>query len=212
MIKRIIASLVVLLGIQCSAQSVSGKIDGYEYVDLGLPSGLKWATMNVGASSPEECGDYFAWGEVKTKEEYDKFNSVTYGKSIDELQADGVIDSNGNLNPYYDAATQKWGKAWRMPTWMDFYELLIRCRWEWTTFKGKDGYKVSSKVNDNWIFFPDDSKSKGNGYYWSSTASVNNEAYLLYFYHLKINNSYRYSYNFDNDDRYQDNGVRPVTK
>ena len=106
MIKRIIASLVVLLGIQCSAQSVSGKVDVYDYVDLGLPSGLKWATMNVGAKDVNDYGIPFAWGETSPTAKYISSNCKAYGKSSSSLKTSGVIDANGNLTADYDAATQ----------------------------------------------------------------------------------------------------------
>ncbi len=68
--------------------SGDNKINGYEYVDLGLPSGLKWATCNVGAEKPEDYGDYFAWGEIETKSEYTESNSLTHGKQMDDISGD----------------------------------------------------------------------------------------------------------------------------
>ena len=193
MIKRIIASLVVLLGIQCSAQSVSGKVDVYDYVDLGLPSGLKWATMNVGASSPEECGDYFAWGEVKTKDSYNLDNSIILKETPSKLESASIIGKDGNLTAQYDAASQNWGGKWRMPTKAEFDELFKNCTWTWTSIGGVNGYKVASKVagNNNWIFLPAAGLRLGTssdgvgsyGLYWSSTVneSTSNGAYGLGF-------------------------------
>lgn len=217
MIKRIIASLVVLLGIQCSAQSVSGKVDGYDYVDLGLPSGLKWATMNVGASSPEECGDYFAWGEVKTKDSYNLDNSITLRKTPSKLESASIIGKDGNLTAQYDAASQNWGGKWRMPTKAEFDELFKNCTWTWTSIGGENGYKVASKVagNNNWIFLPAaglrlDTSSEGVGslgLYWSSTVdeSGSNYAYILYF-------SSSSKYTGSDIKRYCGPTVRPVTE
>ncbi len=81
-----------------------GKPEGHEYVDLGLS--VKWATCNVGATKPEEYGNYYAWGETATKSEYTEDNSLTYGKQMRDISG----------NAQYDAATANWGGTWRMPT------------------------------------------------------------------------------------------------
>ena len=128
-------------------------INGHDWVDLGLPSGLKWATCNVGASSPEDYGDYFAWGETETKSEYTESNSLTYRLSDSELQSQGIIDGNGNLTPSHDAATANWGGSWRMSTEDEIQELLDECTWTWTTQNGVKGYKVTGP-NGNHIFLP----------------------------------------------------------
>ena len=152
-------------------------INGHEYVDLGLPSGLLWATCNVGATTPEEYGDYFAWGETSTKNTYYYDNCPTYGLTYSQLQSQGYIDSNGNLTPEHDAATANWGGDWHMPTYAELNELSTQCTWTWTTQNGVKGYKVTSKTNDNYIFLPVAGYRKesslnlaGNyGYYRSST-------------------------------------------
>lgn len=118
-------------------------INGHKFVDLGLPSGLKWATCNVGADLPEEYGDYYAWGEVKTKSSYTEENSVTYRKPL----------SNISGNPTYDVARKKWGSSWRMPTDDEFRELLGECKWQETRQGGKNGYEVIGS-NGNSIFLP----------------------------------------------------------
>ena len=101
---------IVMFCAGANAQSPSsGKHYGHEYVDLGLPSGTKWATCNVGADAPEECGDHFSWGDTETKGVYMDINCATFGKSFSELQSSGVVDSKGNLMPDYDAARQNWG-------------------------------------------------------------------------------------------------------
>ena len=153
-----------------------GDSNSHEYVDLGLPSGLKWATCNVGASSPEEYGDYFAWGETTTKAEYTEDNCPIYGLSISELQSQGYIDGEGNLTAQYDAATANWGGEWRMPTYDELNELNTQCTWEWTTQNGVNGYKVTGP-NGNSIFIPAAGDRRGSslyyagiyGYYWIST-------------------------------------------
>ena len=164
--------------------------NGHEYVDLGLPSGLKWATCNVGADSPEGYGNYYAWGEITTKLTYTDDNSLTYGLTISELQSLGYIDGSGNLTPSHDAATANWGGSWRMPTKEELEELENECTWTWTTQNGVNGRKVTGP-NGNHIFLPAAgyrSESSLNyageyGHYWSSTPyeNISNRAYRLYF-------------------------------
>lgn len=141
--------------------------NGYEYVDLGLPSGVKWATCNVGADSPEEFGDYYAWGEIKPKENYVNKNYNTYSPDLADISRD--------VN--YDAARANWGGGWRMPTWAEMDELMKYCTWRWTTLGGKPGFNVISKSNNNSIFLPAAGYYNGsslcevgvNGGYWSSS-------------------------------------------
>ena len=167
-------------------------INGHEYVDLGLPSGLLWATCNVGANAPEEYGNYYAWGETTTKTNYSSSTSATYGLSYSTLQSQGYIDGEGNLNPQYDAALANWGGSWRMPTRAELEELKDNCTWTWTTQNGVKGYKVTSKVNSNYIFLPAAGYRSGSslisagsdGYYWSS-APIEIDSYyafVLFFY------------------------------
>ena len=194
---------------QEAANSSSGTIAGHKYVDLGLPSGLKWATCNVGANSPEDYGDYYAWGETSTKSNYTDKNSTTYGKAMSDIGG----------NPKYDVASAKWGSSWRLPTKAEFDELCNEdnCTWLWTTQGGKNGYKVISKRNGNSIFLPaavrrygtspDRAGSRSSGFYWSSTpyySRTYHHAYYLYFY----------SYDRYTDWGYRCNGlsVRPVSK
>ena len=159
-----------------------GKINGHEYVDLGLPSGLKWATCNVGASKPEYYGDYFAWGETSPKAEYTIENSITYDEQM--------IDISGNAQ--YDAATANWGGSWRMPTIDEMQELLDYCEFEWTQVNEVYGSKVIG-LNGSCIFLPAAGYRYGsslgdassNGGYWSSTPNYNVNDYnacLLGFY------------------------------
>ena len=150
----------------------------HDYVDLGLPSGLKWATCNVGANSPEKYGNYYAWGEIMTKEEYTQSNSLTEGKQMDDISG----------NAQYDAATANWGGDWRMPTKAEIQELIDKCTWTWTTQNGVNGYKVTGPSGAS-IFLPAAGYFSGTtfnsgsySYYWSSTPSSNtNNAYYLVF-------------------------------
>ena len=162
--------------------ATTGTINGHDWVDLGLPSGLKWATCNVGASQPHGYGNYYAWGETTTKTSYDQSNSVTYGQQIN--------DFSGNAT--YDAARANWRSTWRMPTKAEMLELLNNCTWTWTSQSGVTGYKVTGS-NGNSIFLPAAGDCDGSsryyvgeyGYYWSSTPSANESythgAYSLYF-------------------------------
>ena len=149
------------------ASLTTGKHNGHDWVDLGLPSGLKWATCNVGASSPSDYGDYFAWGETSTKSSYTYDNSITDGNKIGNIAG----------NPTYDVAHAEWRGCWRLPTEKEFQELLDNCEWEWTTQDGNKGYKVTSKKNGNSIFLPaaggragwSSNRQGTHGLYWSAT-------------------------------------------
>ena len=160
-----------------ASQDISGTINGHEYVDLGLS--VKWATCNVGASSPEDYGNYYAWGEMSTKSTYYDNNSKTYGKRMNDIK-----------NSQYDAARANWGGTWRLPTKAECQELVDKCTWKWTTRNGVKGYKVTGP-NGNHIFLPAAGYRYGSsllsageyGNYWSSSPyeSYSNYAYYLYF-------------------------------
>ena len=144
-----------------------------EYVDLGLPSGLKWAKCNLGASKPSDYGDYYAWGETAPKAEYTwaTYKWMQAGQSESKYitkytfadgQTGGIwYDSSGNfigdnlttLRPADDAATQQLGSPWRMPTVDEIQELKENCTWLWTTQDGVNGHQVDGP-NGNAIFLP----------------------------------------------------------
>ena len=157
-------------------EPTTGTINGHEWVDLGLPSGLKWATCNVGANSPEDYGNYYAWGETTTKSTYTEDNSLTCGLNESQLQSQGYIDGSGNLTPSHDAATANWGGSWRMPTKTEMQELIDNCTRTWTTQNGVKGTKMTGP-NGNSIFLPSAGCRYGSslddggdyGRYWSST-------------------------------------------
>ena len=173
-----------------------------EAVDLGLPSGLKWASCNIGASSPEERGEYFAWGEIDPKSNYTDFNSITRKKRMKQINSDAN----------FDVATAKLGASWYIPTNADFEELINNCTWEWTTLNGVNGYMITGS-NGNSIFLPATGYRDGascnndetSGEYWSSTPHKDAEYsyYLCY-----TGNSYYTFYNC----RYVGRCVRPVKK
>ena len=145
-----------------------------EAVDLGLPSGTKWANMNVGAKSPADYGDYFAWGETKTKSNYTEENSLTFKNDKFNFDIAG--------NPKYDAARANWGGKWRMPTNAQMEELINKCTWTWKKITDMNGairgygYRVTGP-NGNSIFLPAAGFRGGSGldvagsygYYRSST-------------------------------------------
>lgn len=166
--------------------STSGVINGHEYIDLGLSSGLLWATCNVGAETPEGYGNYYAWGEIATKTEYDLSNykwcngsdsTLTKYCYVSIFGNNGFTDELTTLEASDDAAAVNWGGGWRMPTNDELCELMYRCNINIVTRNGVIGYLVTGP-NDNSIFLPaagyrsssgvsiDDSLE---GCYWSST-------------------------------------------
>ena len=148
----------------------SGEIEGHKWVDLGLPSGLKWATCNIGAEAVDQDGEYFAWGEITPHREGSK--NKLHGKTWPNIAG----------APQYDAARALWGGTWRMPMADEFIELIENCTIEWTVMGRRSGVKVTSKVNGNYIFLPASgtiTRMSGGvgdvrdlnirGAYWSST-------------------------------------------
>ena len=178
-------------------QVISGTENGHDYVDLGLPSGLKWATCNVGATAPEGYGDYFAWGETSPKDNYDwstyKYCNGSYLTLTKyNTKSDyGTVDNKTTLDLSDDAARANWGGKWRMPTQAEHDELIKNCTWTWTIQDGVKGYKVASRTNGNSIFLPAAGSRYGtsvdfvgsSGGYWSSSLSESDpyNAFLLYF-------------------------------
>ena len=122
-----------------------------EYVDLGLS--VKWATFNLGASAPEEYGDYFAWGETEPKEEY-SWATYKWCDGTDSVMTKyNAIDGLISLQSEDDAAHVNWGGDWRMPTKEELDELCDKCNWEWIMLNGVNGCKVTGP-NGNSIFLP----------------------------------------------------------
>ena len=191
-----------------------------EAVDLGLPSGIKWATCNVGATKPEEYGGYYAWGETEEKEDYSWETYKWCNGSYDSMtkyctsSSSCTVDYKTVLDPEDDVAHVKWGGSWRMPTEAEQDELRNNCTWTWTTQNGVYGYKVTSKTNGNSIFFPaagyrrgtklNDSGSGGD--YWSCSlyGGYSCYAYDMGFY----SGNYVWYYGY----RYYGFSVRPVSE
>ena len=178
-------------------------INGYEYVDLGLPSGLKWATHNIGAAAPHESGDYFAWGEINTKAEYTEMNCTSYGLNMQDIAGD----------PQYDAARANWGATWKVPSKKDFEELMNECTWEWMVINGKGCKKVTGP-NGNYIILPITGYQYGTsfymedfGYYWTSTPI---STYEQFSYDFFFDEEYNLSMGFD--ERCYGQAIRPVSE
>lgn len=141
-----------------AAAGIGGSTDKVEYVDLGLPSGNLWAKCNLGASSPEAYGDYYAWGEVEPKQEYTNSNYKWYKEGAPSLGFTKYNNEDGKLSleDEDDAVIQKLGNGWRTPTLADFRELTNKkyTTIEKTTLNGVAGYQITSKRNKKSIFIP----------------------------------------------------------
>ncbi|MBP5716182.1 MAG: hypothetical protein J6W69_03605 [Bacteroidales bacterium] len=165
-----------------------------QYVDLGLPSGTLWATCNVGATNPEDAGDYFSWGETETKDMYTfdtyKWNATPNGAPQMSKYFPG--DNLTELELEDDAAYVNMGSDWCMPTIEQCRELLNYTRTEWTELNGVYGRKITSNSNGNSIFIPavghrvenyqdyykDDTQS---GIYWTRSLSSDSPMNAFYF-------------------------------
>lgn len=162
----------------------------YKYVDLGLPSGLKWATCNIGATTPEEYGLYFAWGET-TGYTGEQVTSGVRAFSEDEYNSGPAASISSDLTLEQDAAHINMGGNWRMPTEAEYQELLDNCdvvRTEDYNGTGVAGMIFTSKVNGKFVFFPGAGeyyKSSAHdvgsyGYYWTASCWSDGAAYFLY--------------------------------
>lgn len=194
---------------------LTGTLNGHKWVDLGLPSGVLWATCNIGASDSLEKGDYFAWGEVEPKEDY-LWETYKWSNDRDKLTKycnnprygyKSFVDSITAIEPCDDAATVNWGAGWRTPTVEDFEELLDVCKWDWKEefidqpnglpLVMNGGYLVTGP-NGNSIFLrPTGFKCPGIqdshiGYYWTKTLRSDWYPYSLTF--TRQGHSYNHIY------------------
>lgn len=171
-----------------------GVENGHEWVDLGLPSGTKWATCNLGANKPENRGNYYAWGETKTKSNFSSTNYSLWNgnyKSITKYNFSssyGIVDNKLTFADYQyadDAARASWGGSWRVPTYEELIELMSRCdiqviaNYENT---GVRGALLTSKKNNKSIFLPaagykidTQTTDASYCYYWSSSLYNNTD-------------------------------------
>ena len=198
---KALAALMLTVAVVCAAGckkdpnsggNNNGSFNGYEYVDLGLPSGTLWATCNVGADSPEEYGDYFAWGETQPKDYYDwstyqhkycgaSWHNLNLTKYCDnsDYGYNGFTDNLTTLQPEDDAATANWGSGWCMPTADQWRELWDNTFTSWTTRNGVEGRSFTA-ANGNSLFLPaagcrDESSlyaAGSDGGYWSSSLNA----------------------------------------
>ena len=231
----LIVSIALLTGMSVWAQkpvtvsiyddcSKNGKMYDFrprQAVDLGLPSGLKWASSNVGATTPAEYGDYYAWGETAPKTDYSwttykhangAYNKLTKYCIYASMGNYGFTDGKTVLEPEDDAAHVNWGGSWRMPTDAEWTELREQCTWTWTTQNGVNGYLVSSKTNSNSVFLPAAGyrystallKAGSLGDYWSSSLGTDDPgiAWSIYLISDFVSRNY---YN-----RFYGFSVRPV--
>lgn len=150
--------------------------DKDDRVDLGLPSGILWASCNIGASSPSEIGDYFAWGEKESKDAYGWETYRLCRGSYDSIFKYTENDGKRVLDPQDDVAKSMLGGEWRIPTKEDMEELVEECEWKWTRENGHLGWKVIGP-NNNYIFLPASGAASSYriagvnelGRYWTAT-------------------------------------------
>lgn len=181
--------------------TISGNIDGHDYVDLGLS--VKWATKNIGASRSSDSGDFFAWGEIKPKSSFNLDNYKWYDNSENcytkyySTTDNCIIDNKTNLDPNDDAAHELWGRSWRIPTREEIDELRSKCDWWFLDHNGVYGCLLIGP-NGNRIFFP---------YQCSCWSSSNDSEYpdKAYFFAV-TEGSYVFSI-----PRYIGKRIRPVT-
>ena len=216
-----VAALAVLLVVLLKKPKEEPVVVDHDYVDLGLPSGTLWATCNVGASSPEGYGNYYAWGETSTKSTYNwdtyKYANGNYDRltkycNKSDNGNNGFTDNLTQLQSGDDAATSAWGSGWRTPSKTQWDELLKNTTNKWTTQNGKKGRLFTSKKNGQTLFLPAagcryDSglgDAGSYGYYWSSSLNTDYPyfAWVFGFY------SFDYYMNFSN--RGYGFTVRPV--
>lgn len=197
-----IADVNVVLNIILGAQTQHN----HEYVDLGLPSGTLWATCNIGANSPEDYGDYFAWGETAPKHEYTQQNYEWYDYSryiftkYCTYSMYGIVDHKTELDPEDDAAYVNWGPSWRMPTLEQIQELIDNCSWKWTLRNGEFGQLVTGP-NGNTLFLPTTGMNNSSiinadwlGVIWSRTLFIEPHSGYVLEYHgggLQVYNDHR---------------------
>lgn len=197
--------------IQVEVKTLDGVTDAAEAIDLGLPSGMLWASWNIGASAPEEAGNYYAWGETREKTNY-SWSTYQHCDGTEET----IHDIGDNIGfTEYDVANKQWGGLWRLPTYEDCSELNKNCTKQWEQLNGQWGMRFTGP-NGNSIFMPAAgyfaertlNEEGTEGYYWANNFNkrsiyYSNEPTYLYFH----DNSASYSFS---DNQYAGYNVRPV--
>ena len=203
---------------ETSNGSTTGFANGHEWVDLGLPSGTLWATCNLGASKPEDYGNYYAWGETSTKSTYNwdtyKYANGNYDKLTkycieSDYGNNGFTDNLTTLESGDDPATANWGNGWQTPSKAQWDELLSNTTKTWTTRNGVQGRLFTSKKNGQTVFLPaagcwDGELRSAVSTYWSRTLCAN---YLSYAWNLRFNSDFCLTFI---DIRRYGQSVRPV--
>ena len=211
--EAIAAIMLMMVAVSCNKpvepgngdEGLVNELNGHEYVDLGLPSGTLWASCNLGASAPEDFGDYIAWGETAPKEIYD-WKCYKYGRLFqdryelnkyctDSLYGlDGFVDGRVLLEPNDDVVQVCWGEGWRMPAVEEWEELLLNTTGTWTVQNDVNGWLFTAS-NGNSLFLPaagcwwDADFNAGIGLYWSS--SVNKEfPYRAWGFHFNTDSAH----------------------
>ena len=221
---------VIKYGTNINQENVAWDVEGqeikpkFEYVDLGLS--VNWATFNVGAFTPEECGDHFSWGEIYPKDDYSWENYKWCNgseKSLTKYNTNsyyGTVDNKITLDPEDDVAHVKWGGDWRMPTKEELEELRDNCTWTYAILNGVKGFNVSSNIvgyGNCSIFLPFDrilyneniNENENRGYYCSSSLYTQNTNFV-YAFLLRYTNYWGIDPRFIDMYRIRDFSVRPV--
>lgn len=186
------------------AAPTKGTTKGHDWVDLGLPSGTRWATTNVGAKTPTDGGNFYTWGETKPKKLYNSSTNSHAGRSLGEICG----------NSAYDVATATWGDKWQMPTDDQLRELMEQCKWTWKNLSGTEGYNIVGP-NGNSIFLPaagepldpeeeEDDDAPAAGYYWSGSEFSGYTGCVNQLFFSKTNKKVDWSYGYNGCS------VRPV--
>lgn len=210
--RRIILLLAsTLLAFQAQAQMPKGT----EMVDLGLPSGTKWASCNLGAATPGECGDYYCWGQAHAPEPATPYNWAAMGMEMAQCGTEAdPVRTTGIQGGANDAARAAWGKEWSVPTYDQVRELMKMCQWQWVAREGMAGYQVRSKVNGVCIFLPATGYRAGEemhafgvvGCYWTATR-CGDDAVSAHYFTMELENR-----NIGATARFMGCAIRPVSK
>ncbi len=208
------------IDLQANFESVKGVHNSHEYIDLGLPSGTLWATCNIGSNDPLTAGNYYAWGEVDPKENYEW---TTYkhcagtNTTLTKYNSDsmyGSVDNKTTLDLEDDAAYVNWGGGWRVPTSQQLKELREQCNWTWVSAQGYyqvvgpngssllikgNGYKSGSYVSDG-----------GDVCLWASSVWLDSSSYNTYASYLFQDYYYQSSWSITSNLRYYGLQIRPV--
>ena len=215
--KKNITCLIMCVASCAMFAQTSGEEAGHIWIDLGLPSGIKWASTNIGANRPQDEGNYYAWGETTLKTDF-RWATYSHGAGQNSLTKYSYSDGVLSLDAADDVVSCVWGGTWRMPTKEEWRELQEHCVWTWTDDYNKSGvagYVVTAKSSDASLFLPaagcryaSQINEKGvHGYYWSSslfkTSSYSGSAYQLQFFRACFKSDWNHA-------RYYGSSVRGV--